>query len=512
MAATAWTRLLAALHARPGHPAIVAGDLVLDGEALLQRSDAWAARLHAQGLARGDRVAVLAEAHPEAVALMLGSYRAGLVHVPINPRYRDAELAHVVEDCGAALLLCDPSLADDRLHALPPGLPCFGIDPGSPLPSLPDAPLPAALDPLADDETALLVYTSGTTGRSKGVRLSLPAVVGNILALTTAWRWSPADTLCLALPLFHVHGLCIGIHGALLHGITVRLHRRFEPATIIADVEHGATIFMGVPTMYDRLLKHLDTHPEDCATLARARLYTAGSAALRPALLQRWEACTGHRILERYGMTETLITLSNPHDGERRPGSVGLPVPGCETRVVDESGHDVHPGQIGELWVRGPHLMQGYFARPRETAEAFTDGWFRTGDVAVADQDGYLRIVGRRSTDIIKSGGFKIAAPEIEEVLRQHPAVRDAAVVGIPDHRWGERIAAAVVPAGPTPPSPEALTAWVAEHLADYKKPRQIVMLPELPRNALGKVRKHELVAALRRPDDPEPPTTMPRP
>lgn len=507
MAAEAWTRLLAEVRARPEHPVIASDDAVLDGHALLREIEAWAARLRAAGTRRGDRVAVLAEAHEGAAALMLGCYRAGLVCVPINPRYRGSELAHVVTDCDAALLVCDQSLADDRLDALPAALPRVGLEAGSALPCLPAAELPVADDPVADDETALLVYTSGTTGRSKGVRLTLAAVVANILALTTLWRWSSADVLSLSLPLFHVHGLCIGLHGALLHGMTIRLHPRFDPAAVVSDVEHGATVFMGVPTMYDRLLEHLDAHPEAAATLARARLFTAGSAALRPEILRRWESLTGHRILERYGMTETLITLSNPYDGERRPGSVGLPVPGCEARVVDDTSRDVAPGELGELWVRGPGLMQGYWGRPRDTAEAFTDGWFRTGDVVVADPDGYLRIVGRRSTDIIKSGGFKIAAPEIEEVLLAHPGVREAAVVGVPDHRWGERIAAAIVPATDPPPDPDALVAWVGRHLADYKKPRQLALVPELPRNALGKVQKPALVQALRRPDDPEPTT-----
>lgn len=504
---SAFDRLVRALRARPSHPVLTSDADTLDGAALLHAADAWAARLRAAGLRRGDRVAVLAEAHPVAVAVMLGCYRAGLVHVPINPRYRGEELRHVVTDCAAAVLLCDPALADDRLLTLPPALPRIDLAPGSPRPADAAAPVSLeAVEPVADDETALLVYTSGTTGRSKGVRLSLPAVTDDILALTTLWRWSETDVLSLALPLFHVHGLCIGIHGALLHGMTVRLHPRFDPAAIVSDFEHGATVLMGVPTMYDRLLEHLDAHPEAADALARARLFTAGSAALRPAILERWEALTGHRILERYGMTETLITLSNPHDGERRPGSVGRPVPGCEARVVDDAGRDAAPGELGELWVRGPGMMQGYWGRPEETAAAFTEGWFRTGDVVVADPDGYLRIVGRRSTDIIKSGGFKIAAPEIEEVLRRHPSVREAAVVGVPDHRWGERVAAVVVPAGDPAPDPEALIAWVGRELADYKKPRQLAIVSELPRNALGKVQKPVLVRALRRPDDPEPP------
>jgi len=446
---------------------------------------------------------MLTEAHPTAVAMLLGAYRAGMVAVPVNPRYRGAELRHVVEDCAAKLLLCDRALADERLAVLSEALPRRTVEDAAELDAV-EATDPGDDRGLADDETALLVYTSGTTGRSKGVRLSLDAVVGNIGSLTTLWRWSSTNVLSLALPLFHVHGLCIGIHGALLHGMCVRLHRRFDPAAIVDDFDRGATVFMGVPTMYDRLLEHLDAHPEHGEVLARGRLFTAGSAALRPALLERWQAHTGHRILERYGMSETLITLSNPYEGERRPGAVGQPVPGCEVRVVDEAGDDVAPGELGELWVRSPWLMQGYWGQAEATRAAFTDGWFRTGDVVVRDPDGPLRIVGRRSTDIIKSGGFKIAAPEIEEVLRGHPEVRDAAVVGLPDARWGERIGAAVVPAPGAAPSLEALAAWVAEQLADYKKPRQLELVDGLPHNALGKVQKPRLIEVMRREGDPE--------
>ncbi|MCA9711927.1 MAG: AMP-binding protein, partial [Myxococcales bacterium] len=300
MGTAAFDRLVAALHARPEAPAILTDERTISAAALWRQSAVWAGRLRAQGLRRGDRVAVLAQPHPEAVAILLGTYRAGLVHVPVNPRYRGAELRHTVEDCGAALLLCDQALADDRLHAVPEGTPRRGIDDG-PLPALPPPPSaePDPAERLRDDETALLVYTSGTTGRSKGVRLSLHGIVGNIGALTQLWQWSARDVLSLALPLFHVHGLCIGIHGALLHGMAIRLHPRFDPAAIVSGFARGDTVFMGVPTMYDRLLEHLDAHPEHGATLARGRLYTAGSAALRPALLERWEAHTGHRILER---------------------------------------------------------------------------------------------------------------------------------------------------------------------------------------------------------------------
>jgi len=505
MATAAFERLTHPLDQSPDEPRFIGDDTSYSGAMLEQRTRAWAARLRAHGLTRGDRVAVLAEAHPDAIALMLGIFGAGLIHVPINPRYRGAELRHIVSDSGAALLLCDQALADARLDALDPQQVRRGIDEGS-LPSLPDAEASPSPDrPRSDDETALLVYTSGTTGPSKGVCLSLRAIVGNIEALTQAWRFTSDDFMSLSLPLFHVHGLCIGIFGALLHGMSVRLHARFSPAAVVDDFRAGATVFMGVPTMYDRLLEHMQAHPEASAPLARARLFTAGSAALRPTLLKRFERLTGHRILERYGMSETLITLSNPYEGERRPASVGRAVPGCELRVVDETGHDLAPasGEIGELWVRGPFMMQGYWNLPQKSAAAFTEGWFRTGDVVVAEADGYLKIVGRRSVDIIKSGGFKISAPEIEEVLREHPAVRDVAVVGVPDERWGERIAAMVALRADCATDLETLAQWVGEHLADYKKPRQLEIVDDLPRNALGKLQKTKIIERLRHPDDP---------
>ena len=504
MATVAFDRLTRALTQRPEHPVLIGEDETLDAATLDAQSRQWSARLRAQGLRRGERVAVLVGSYPRAVAVMLGILRAGLVHVPINPRYRAAELSHVIDDSGAAMLLCDQALADERLEPLPDHVARWGIDEGKALPCLPQAAPSDDEQPLQDTETAVLVYTSGTTGRSKGVRLSLHGIVGNIGALTGHWRFCEGDVLSLALPLFHVHGLCIGIYGALLHGMSVRLHSRFDPAAIVEDFRQSATVFMGVPTMYGRLLEYLDDHPEAGPILGRARLFTAGSAALRPAVLERFETHTGHRILERYGMSETLLTLTNPYEGERRPGAVGFPVPGCEVKVVDEEGHELPRGQIGELWVRGEFLMQGYWNQPELSAAAFTDGWFRTGDVVKADPDGYLRIVGRRSVDIIKSGGFKIAAPEIEEALRQHPAVSDAAVLGVPDHRWGERIAAATVLRADATAEPEALIAWVGEHLADYKKPRQLVFIDDLPRNALGKVQKARLLDTFRKPGDPE--------
>ncbi len=300
-----------------------------------------------------------------------------------------------------------------------------------------------------------------------------------------------------------MHGLGIGVHGGLLHGLTIELLPRFSAAAVIGAIERGGTIFMGVPTMYRMLLEHLDTRPEDARVLARARLFTAGSAALPAADFERFAELTGHRVLERYGMSETLLTLSNPADGERRPGSVGLPVPGFEVRIVDDDGQDCAPEDPGELAVRGVGLMTAYWNQPEATQAAFRDGWFMTGDVAARDPDGYVRILGRRSVDIIKSGGFKISAREIEEVMAEHPAVAEVAVLGLADPKWGQKIAAVVVPAPGHPLAGDParllreLVQLTGARLADYKKPRAMAVVTALPRNALGKIQKAQLVTAL---------------
>ncbi len=439
----------------------------------------------------GERLAVMARPSVDLVVAVLGAYRAGWIAVPINPRSRAAEIEHILQDSGARVLVHDRHPDLPIVHA--PALE-RRIETGSALVQAAPPRGPGGL-PLTGKHGALLIYTSGTTGRSKGVLLTHGAVVDNMRALTGLWRWSPKDVVSLTLPLFHVHGLCIGLHGALLHGAEILLHERFEPAAVVADFrERGASVFLGVPTMYTRMLEYLEQHPDAAQALARGRLFTAGSAALPAADLAAFEACTGHRILERYGMSETLITLSNPHDGERKPGSVGRPVPGCEVRIVDEHGAEV-TDEPGEILVRSNGIMSGYWNQPQETQQAFAGDFFRTGDIAIRDVDGYVRIVGRKSVDIIKSGGFKISAREIEDVLRAHELVCDAAVVGVPDPTWGERVVAAVVPNEmPGPPGFElALIGHVAAHLAHYKKPKEVRLIPELPRNALGKVQKHRL-------------------
>jgi len=498
MSTTAQARLLAPLSTRAEHPALRFEGRVWSFGELAVRADAWTRALRDAGVRRGDRVAALGGASPTIIAAMLGAYRLGAVWVPINPRYASPEISHVVSDCAASLVLVDPALAaklrDGKGGAIT--TPAVATLPLQPRPA-PSSPSPTP--PLAeDDDTALLIYTSGTTGPSKGVALSYRAVVDGISALTALWQWTPDDTLSLQLPLFHVHGLCIGVHGALLHGLTTTLASKFEPARVVADVDEGATIFMGVPTMYARLLAHLDTCPQDGAVLQRARLFTAGSAALAASDLHAFERHTGHRIIERYGMSESLITLSNPYDGERRAGSVGRPLPGVTIRVVDETGAPVPDGDSGELHVQTPGMMTGYFGQANATEAAFDGPWLRTGDLVVRSADGYVRVLGRLSVDIIKTGGFKVATREIEDALITHPAVREIAVFGVPDPVWGERIVAAVAlhPSLGSASTLEgdALVAALVEHckdvIADYKRPRGALVVDALPRNAMGKVLK----------------------
>jgi len=467
---------------------------------LERAAGAWARRLEARGLRPGDRVAISGPSGLAIAVAVTGHLRGGYVHVPVSDRYRRGELEHIFSDSGAAAVVA-PAGSEAMATARSLGVPAFDLaevpaaDPGGGDPWRAPPPPPAA--------PALLVYTSGTTGRSKGVLTSHGALVANLHAITSLWRWTSKDVLALCLPLFHVHGLGLGLLGGmLLRRLTVLLLPRFDPAALAdAFAERGASIFMGVPTMYRRLLGWLDDHPERAADFARGRLFTSGSAALPAADLEAFAARTGHRILERYGMTETGFTLSNPYDGERRAGTVGLPVPGCTVRILDEAGREVPAGASGELHVRGGAMMDGYWGQPEVTAQAFRGGWFATGDVVVREADGYLRVVGRSSVDIIKSGGFKLSAREIEEVLLTHPAVAEAAVIGVPDPVWGERVAAAIVLGAAGTRDEEdllaELAAHVGDHLADYKRPRQLAILPELPRNALGKVQKHRLRGSL---------------
>ncbi|HXV89809.1 MAG TPA: acyl-CoA synthetase [Gemmatimonadales bacterium] len=346
----------------------------------------------------------------------------------------------------------------------------------------------------------MIIYTSGTTGRPKGVVLTHANLAAQITSLVTAWEWRPEDRILLVLPLHHVHGIVNVLACALWRGATCEMAPRFEPGATWARIARGGlTLFMAVPTVYHRLIAAWDSSAADrrrqWSEGARdLRLMVSGSAALPVTTLERWRAITGHTLLERYGMTEIGMALSQPLHGERQPGSVGAPLPGVAVRLVDEHGAAAAPGTPGELEVRGSGVFTEYWRRPEETAAAFRDFWFRTGDVAVQD-GGDFRLLGRRSVDIIKTGGYKVSALEIEEVLRSHPAIAECAVVGVEDPEWGQRVAVAVEMHEGHTLTPDALQRWAGERLAPYKVPRSVLVMARLPRNAMGKVMKRELAA-----------------
>jgi malonyl-CoA/methylmalonyl-CoA synthetase len=420
---------------------------------------------------------------------VVGGLVAGVPVAPLNPRSGDAELRHVMADCAPDVILAAESAElPDALE----GTPVLRLSPDPELAE--EQPLPPEPAPEA---AALIVYTSGTTGPPKGVLLSRRAIASNIDALAEAWDWTEADVLAHGLPLFHVHGLVLGILGPLRLGGVAHHVGRFSVEGIVDAFRGDATMLFGVPTMYRRLAEAGDESGVGSA-LAGARILVSGSAALPAAEHARLERLTGKVVLERYGLTETIINTAVRCDAPPRPGYVGPALPGVELRLTDDAGQPLDAlddETIGEVEVRGPNLFDGYLNRPDATAEAFRGDWFRTGDLATRAADGYLRIVGRRSTDLIKSGGYKIGAGEIETALREHEAVEDAAVTGEPDADLGERVVAWVVRRSGTSVDESALTDHVAALLAPHKRPRVVHFVPDLPRNELGKVQKARLSA-----------------
>ncbi len=355
-----------------------------------------------------------------------------------------------------------------------------------------------AVFPLPLSETpALLGYTSGTTGQAKGALLLQRNMLANIQSLTTAWHWTGEDRLLLVLPLFHAHGLLVGMHCTLFTGSSVVLRQKFEAAEVLTTLKKDTriTLFFGVPTMYVRLLAEVERLGVPERPL---RLYVSGSAPLSAQVFTDFAHVFGQPILERYGMTETIMNLTNPYEGERRAGTVGKPFPGQEARVVDvQTRQLLPPNEIGEIEVRGTHVFAGYWQRPEATAEAFTaDGWFKTGDLGWRSADGYYTITGR-ARELIISGGYNIYPREIEDVLAQHPAVGEVAVLGLPDPEMGEKVVAAIVLKPDWITDAAELIAFCRTQLASYKKPRHVIFADVLPRNALGKVQKHLLAAQL---------------
>ncbi|GGZ73962.1 acyl-CoA synthetase [Streptomyces echinoruber] len=468
----------------PDRAALRFGDRSLTYGELAAAAGALAGRLGGT-----ERVAVWAAPEPETAVAVVAALEAGVAAVPLNPKAGEKELRHILADSAPALVLAPPEAElPDALRDVER----IDVDVRA------RGPLPGG--GAGEDDPALVVYTSGTTGPPKGAVLPRRALAATLDALAQAWRWTGDDVLVHALPLFHVHGLVLGVLGPLRRGGSVRHLGRFSAEGVARELNGGATMLFGVPTMYHRLAEALPTDPELVRALASARLLVSGSAALPLHDHERIAAATGRRVIERYGMTETLMNTSVRADGEARPGTVGVPLPGVELRLVEEDGSaiTVWDGQtVGEIQVRGPNLFTGYLNRPDATAAAFTaDGWFRTGDMAVRDPDGSVRIVGRKATDLIKSGGYKIGAGEIENALLEHPGVREAAVTGEPDADLGERIVAWVVPADPqAPPAAEELADHVARRLAPHKRPRAVRYRDSLPRNDLGKIMKRALTA-----------------
>ncbi|OXM55156.1 acyl-CoA synthetase [Amycolatopsis thailandensis] len=428
------------------------------------------------------RVAIWATPTVHTSIAVIAALLAGVPAIPLNPKIGERELAHILADSEPVLVLAEPG-AD-----LPAGLtdlPRRDIalegTPGD-LPAEPDAEAPA-----------LIVYTSGTTGPPKGVVLPRRAISTTLDALEDAWEWTSDDVLVHGLPLFHVHGLILGILGPLRRGGSVRHLGRFSTEGVARELAGGATMMFGVPTMYHRIAGEVGDDPALAEALRGARLLVSGSAALPVHDHQRITAATGQRVIERYGMTETLMNTSVRADGERVPGTVGVPLSGVDLRLVDEAGKTIEDLEtVGEIQVRGPNLFTEYLNRPDATEAAFDDGWFRTGDMATRDAAGYVKIVGRKATDLIKSGGYKIGAGEIENALMEHPGVAEVAVTGEPDDDLGERIVAWVVPDGERPAESE-LADHVSRLLSPHKRPRVVRYLEALPRNDMGKVMKRAL-------------------
>jgi malonyl-CoA/methylmalonyl-CoA synthetase len=443
----------------------------------------------------GARVAVQVEKSVEAAMLYLATLRAGYVFLPLNTAYQSAEIEYFIGNAEPAVVVCSSknfgwvskiafkagtahvfTLDDDRSGSL-----------------LERAALCSDRHAVAEvgaDDLAAILYTSGTTGRSKGAMLTHGNMLSNALVLKDYWGWRAGDVLIHALPIFHVHGLFVALHGALINGSKMIWLARFDPALVLRKMPE-ATVFMGVPTLYVRLLAEPGLNREACRHM---RLFIAGSAPLLIETFKDWQTRTGHTILERYGMSETVMLTSNPYEGgERRGGTVGFPLPGVSLRVQGDDGRNLPMGEIGGIQVKGPNVFKGYWRMPEKTAEEFTaDGYFKTGDVGKIDERGYVSIVGR-SKDLIISGGYNVYPAEIEGYINDMPGVAESALVGVPHPDFGEVGVAVVVARAGAKVDPDAVTAGLKAKLANFKIPKRCFVVDDLPRNTMGKVQKNLL-------------------
>lgn len=471
-------------------PAIVwNGDVLCSFAELPRHVGRYRAALVGLGVKRGDRVMVKADNSPQFVFTYLAVLASGAIFVPMNTAYTAAEVALLVEDAEPVLLIHAaatpvPDAADGVARAT------LNADGSGSLVDLAEAAMPdLAVEPMAASDLAAILFTSGTTGRPKGAMLTHGNLASNVEALFSAWHFSSDDTILHALPLFHAHGLFVCLHLGLYSGATLRMLPRFDAGQVIAELPQ-VSVFMGVPTFYTRLLESEGFTHEMASGL---RLFISGSAPLLPSVFGAFEARTGHRILERYGMTETVMITSNPYEQAGRiPGTVGFPLPGVAVRVVDGDRRDMPVGEVGEIEMKGPNQCSGYWRRPEATAECFfADGYFRTGDTGFLDSAGRLTISGR-SKDLIISGGYNVYPAEIEMVLAEVPGVQDVAVFGVPHPDFGEAVMAAITTTGPEFDM-VAMQALITGKLAKFKQPKAVEVLDAFPRNAMGKILKQDL-------------------
>ncbi len=465
----------------------------LTHDAFLRMSAQIAGALSAAGLMAGDRLALQVEKSPQALAVYAACVQKGIIFLPLNTAYTAVELEYFIDNSGAKLVICDPGKEESIAQITArtgAALMTLGADGSGSLMRIASTQSQTTeTTPRNGDDLAAFLYTSGTTGRSKGAMLSQNNLLSNAQVLKDYWGFSKDDVLLHALPIFHTHGLFVASNIMLLTGGAMIFMRAFNPDTILAQMPN-ATTMMGVPTFYTRLLDHTGFTKE---VAAHMRLFISGSAPMLSETHEQFEARTGQRILERYGMTETNMNTSNPYEGERKAGTVGFPLPGVELKVCDPgNGAELDQGEIGVLEVRGPNVFQGYWQMPEKTAEELReDGFFITGDLGMIDADGYVQIVGR-GKDLIISGGYNIYPKEIELVIDDQPGVKESAVIGVPHPDFGESPVAIVVPEGDGPDITQITEACHAA-LARFKHPREILICDALPRNTMGKVQKNIL-------------------
>ncbi|UCG21739.1 MAG: acyl-CoA synthetase [Deltaproteobacteria bacterium] len=490
MASSEKIALIARAEEHGFRPAIISSEGTYNYRQLLERSRQIALTLlDGREDLKEERVAFLTPRGFDYAALQWGIWRAGGIAVPLGEMHPVSELEYLISDSAASMVVAHPEF-EAKLRAIARNL------------SLPFvlteellSPSQGSLPKIDPARRAMILYTSGTTGKAKGVVSTHLNIQAQVKSLVEAWGWTSEDYILHVLPLHHVHGIINVLTCALWAGARCEILPRFDPLeTWQKFVERDLTLFMAVPTIYVKLIAVWEGGtPQEQELMGKAcqkfRLMVSGSAALPVSVLAEWKAITGHTILERYGMTEIGMALSNPLYGERAPGSVGTALPQVEVRLVDDGGNPVGPGVSGEIQVKGPSVFLEYWQRPEETRASFHQGWFSTGDVAIVEK-GIYRILGRKSTDIIKTGGYKVSALEIEEVLRSHPAIKECAVVGIEDPEWGERVGAALILESGEDLTLAELRTWGKRRLAPYKVPTRVVIVDDLPRNPLGKVTK----------------------